>query len=208
MLKKTITYTDFNDEEVSEDHYFHLSKAELVEIELSHKGGLSESLKKIIESEDGKAIIAEFKNIILGSYGKRSDDGKRFVKTQELREEFESSEAYSTLFMELVTNTDSAVEFVNGIIPKGMAEEAAKIVGADLTVVPEATPELETAPTGPILEESPLGPVETNTGAPETKPEPVVLSRVDVAQMSTEEFQALGARLESGEVVIEQLPGK
>ena len=135
MLKKTITYEDFNGEKVSEDFFFHLSKAELVELELSHQGGLSESLQKIIADEDGKSIIAEFKNIILSAYGKRSEDGKRFVKNATVREEFESSEAYSALFMELVTNADTAVEFINGIIPTNLGEEAAKITGADLEVV-------------------------------------------------------------------------
>lgn len=127
MLKKTITYTNFNDEEVSEDHFFHLSKAELVELELSHQDGLSEALKRIIDAQDGKAIIAEFKKIILGSYGRKSVDGKRFIKTQELRDEFESSEAYSTLFMELVTNTDAAIDFINGIVPQGLEADAAKV---------------------------------------------------------------------------------
>jgi len=135
VLKKTITYEDFNGEKVSEDFFFHLSKAELVELELSHQGGLSESLQKIIADEDGKSIIAEFKNIILSAYGKRSEDGKRFVKNATVREEFESSEAYSALFMELVTNADTAVEFINGIIPTNLGEEAAKITGADLEVV-------------------------------------------------------------------------
>ena len=135
MLKKTITYEDFNGEKVSEDFFFHLSKAELVELELSHQGGLSESLQKIIADEDGKSIIAEFKNIILSAYGKRSEDGKRFVKNATVREEFESSEAYSALFMELVTNADTADEFINGIIPTNLGEEAAKITGADLEVV-------------------------------------------------------------------------
>lgn len=170
MLKKTITYKDFNDEEVSEDFFFHLSKAELVELELSHKGGLSEALKHIIESEDGKAIIMEFKNIILGAYGKRSEDGKRFVKNQTVREEFESTEAYSALFMELVTNTDSAIEFVNGIIPKGLADDAAKITGADLAVVPE------------------------------DKPEPQIITRADMDTMSAEDIQTLGPRILAGEV--------
>lgn len=127
MLKKTITYKNFNDEEVTEDHFFHLSKAELVELEMSHQGGLSEALQNIIAAEDGKSIIAEFKKIILGSYGKKSPDGKRFVKTQEMRDEFESSEAYSTLFMELVTDTDKAIEFINGIVPQGLADDAAKV---------------------------------------------------------------------------------
>ena len=119
MLKENDHYEDFNGETVSEDFFFHLSKAELVEMELSHEGGLSESLQRIIAAEDGKGIIAEFKNIILGAYGKRSDDG------QTIHQESESyvknsnrTEAYSTLFMELVTDTDAAVEFVNGVIPQ------------------------------------------------------------------------------------------
>lgn len=138
MLKKTITYEDFNGNTVSEDFFFHLSKAELVELEMGHEGGLSTALTKIVAAEDGKSIIAEFKKILLGAYGKRSDDGRRFIKNQELREEFESSEAYSTLFMELVTNTDAAIEFINGIVPKDMAQEAAEIANKPaLTAVPE-----------------------------------------------------------------------
>ena len=135
MLKKTITYQDFNGDEVSEDFFFHLSKAELVEMELSHEDGLSEALQRIIAAKDGKGIVTEFKNIILSAYGKRSSDGKRFVKNADVREEFESSEAYSTLFMELVTDTDAAIEFINGIVPSGLAEDAAKVTGADLEVV-------------------------------------------------------------------------
>jgi hypothetical protein len=137
VLKKTITYEDFNGETVSEEFFFHLSKAELVELELSHKGGLSEALKRIVEAEDGKGIVQEFKNIILSSYGQRSEDGKHFVKNQQLREEFESSEAYSSLFIELVTNTDAAIEFINGVVPSGLAEEVAKVAAVDLKPVEE-----------------------------------------------------------------------
>lgn len=135
MLKKTITYEDFNGDTVSEDFFFHLSQAELVELELSHEGGLSESLKKIVAAEDGKAIISEFKNIIMTSYGVRSPDGKRFVKNQALRDEFESTEAYSTLFMELVMDTDAAITFVNGIVPAKMAVEAAKLAESSTPVL-------------------------------------------------------------------------
>jgi hypothetical protein len=163
VLKKTITYEDFNGDEVVEDFFFHLSKAELVELEMSAEGGLSESLQKIIASEDGKAIIKEFKNIILSSYGKRSDDGKRFKKSQELRDEFESSEAYSVLFMELVTDTDAAVEFINGIVPAGMAEEAAKLAAGTkepetpaLTEVPAPQPQMSQAEFSALSEEQRL----------------------------------------------------
>lgn len=152
MLKKTITYTDFNDEEVSEDFFFHLSKAELVELELSHPGGLSAALERIVAAEDGKAIISEFKNIILGSYGQKSLDGRRFVKNSQIREEFESSEAYSTLFMELVMDADAAANFINGIIPQGMAEDAAKVTA--LAPVPNPEPEKIPAP----VPEKPLHP--------------------------------------------------
>lgn len=138
MLKKTITYEDFNGETVSEDFFFHLSKAELVELEMSHKEGLSEALQRIVDAEDNKQIVAEFKNIILTSYGKRSPDGKRFIKNQELRDEFMSTEAYSTLFMELVTETDKAVEFINGIIPAGMGEVEEKPAIAAVPEEPEA----------------------------------------------------------------------
>jgi hypothetical protein len=179
VLKKTITFEDFNGDEVSEDFFFHLSKAELVELELSHKGGLSESLKRIIEAEDGKGIIAEFKNIILSAYGQRSDDGRRFIKNQQLRDEFESSEAYSTLFMELVTNTDSAIEFINGVIPAGMAEEAAKLASIDLT---------------PVEEKVTVLPKYTDN----------IVTKADLVRMSPEELQTLSERLKAGEVKLEE----
>lgn len=145
MLKKTIKYTDFNGEEVEEDCYFNLSKAEIAEMELSTEGGMGEYLKKIVASNNGKEIISAFKDILLRSYGKRSDDGRRFIKNQQIREEFESSEAYSTIFMDLVTNADAAAEFVNGIVPKEMIEEAARIAQPE-TNQPEQNPKLVAVP--------------------------------------------------------------
>lgn len=143
VLKKSITYEDYSGETVTEDFYFNLSRAELIELELSHEGGLSESLKKIISSGDGGKIIEEFKNIILSSYGQKSPDGRRFIKTQQLRDEFMSTEAYSVLFMELVTDPNAAAEFVNGMIPHGLVNEdqmelpAAEEKKTELAVVEE-----------------------------------------------------------------------
>lgn len=139
MLKKRITYEDFNGEEVTEELYFNLSKAELVELELSRPGGMQEHLQKIVESEDGKAIITEFKELILMSYGQRSEDGKRFIKNQELRDEFASTEAYSQLFFELCTDAEKAAEFVNGIIPTGLADEVANLQISQNGALPEPT---------------------------------------------------------------------
>lgn len=145
MLKKTVTYTDFNDEEVTEDLYFHLSQAELVELEMSHDGGLSTTLQRIIDTEDGKEIIKEFKSIILGAYGKKSPDGRRFIKNAQLREEFESSEAYSTLFMQLVTDAGVAAEFVNGVMPKKLIDQAAASIAATQSTETTEPPKEKTA---------------------------------------------------------------
>lgn len=130
MLKKTITFEDFNGDTVTEDHYFHLSKADLVELEVSHKGGLSTWIQNIVTSEDGKAMMEEFKRLLLTSYGKKSEDGRRFIKNEQLREDFLSSPAYDSLFMELVTDAEKAAAFINSIIPKGLDEEVAKMQGS------------------------------------------------------------------------------
>jgi hypothetical protein len=134
LLKKTIEYEDFNGDIVVEDHYFHLTKADLIEMEMSHRGGLHEYLQKIVADEDGSTIIAEFKNLILMAYGKRSEDGKRFIKTQQMRDEFLSSEAYSQLFMELCTNATAAAEFVNGIVPAGLDADMAKLAAPSMPI--------------------------------------------------------------------------
>jgi hypothetical protein len=117
MLKKTITYVDYDGKERTEDFYFNLTKAEVTEMEMSTQGGMATTLKKIVEEQDPKRIIEIFKDLILKAYGEKSPDGKRFVKSQELRDAFSQTEAYSELFMELATNADSAAIFVNGIIP-------------------------------------------------------------------------------------------
>lgn len=117
MLKKTITYTDYDGVQRTEDFYFNLSKAEIAEMELSTAGGLDKTINRIVAEQDGKRIIALFKDLVLKSYGKKSDDGRRFIKSQELRDEFSQTEAYSDLFMELATDADAAAAFVNGIVP-------------------------------------------------------------------------------------------
>lgn len=118
MLKKTITYTDYNGVERTEDFYFNLSKAEIVEMELGTVGGLSESLNRIVKTMDGPAIIKFFKDLVLKAYGEKSPDGKRFVKSDEIATAFSQTEAYSVLFMELASDSDAAATFVNGIVPK------------------------------------------------------------------------------------------
>ena len=117
MLKKTITYIDYNGTERKEDFYFNLSKAEIMEMEMGTTGGMVEMINKIVAAQDAPAIIDMFKKMILKAYGEKSADGKRFIKSKELSEAFSQTEAYSQLFMELATDADAASKFVNGIVP-------------------------------------------------------------------------------------------
>ena len=121
MIKKTIKYTDFNGVEREENFFFHLSKAELMEMEMGTTGGLAEKIQKIVEAQDAPSIIKMFKDIILKAYGEKSADGKRFMKKDAngapLSTYFAETEAYSNLFMELSTDADAAANFIKGIIP-------------------------------------------------------------------------------------------
>ena len=128
MIKKTITYTDYDGNERTEDFYFNLSKAELVEMQMSEAGGLEALIRKIIAEKDSKRIVEMFKMLILKSYGEKTLDGKRFIKSKELSDSFEQTEAYSELFMEISTDADKAAEFVKGIVPKAIASQLPKDV--------------------------------------------------------------------------------
>lgn len=139
MFTKKIPYTDYRGVKRTEEFFFNLNKAELAEMELSITGGLHDTLKKIVETEDIPQIVKIFKQLILKSYGEISADGKRFIKSEELSEAFSQTEAYSELFMELVQNPDAAAAFVNGVIPEDMTKPAIE-ANADgkIAQIPEA----------------------------------------------------------------------
>ena len=125
MLKKIITYTDYNGVERTEPFYFNLSKAELMEMELGVTGGMTEMLYKIIAAKDAPSLMKTFKEMIMKAYGVKSDDGKRLIKSEELSIAFTQTEAYSVLFMELITDDKAAADFVNGIIPNEIKDKVA-----------------------------------------------------------------------------------
>lgn len=118
MYKYTATYTDYFGEERTEDFYFNLSKAELMEMNLRKKGGFEAWLQRIIKAEDQNAIVDTFKQIIGMSYGEKDDTGRRFIKSKELTEAFMQTEAYSDLFMKLVSDAEFASEFCSKICPQ------------------------------------------------------------------------------------------
>ena len=123
MLKKTITYTDYNGLKRTEDHYFNLSKAELVEWQASTSGTLTEILSGIVASNDMPNIMKTFKDLIKRSYGVKSEDGKFFDKSQTISNRFLNSAAYEVMFMELFTTEGASADFINGIIPADLKEQ-------------------------------------------------------------------------------------
>lgn len=118
MIKWPITYTDYNGEQRTEDFYFNLSKAEVMERQLMANGAYSEMLNRMVQQRDLPKIAEEFKTIILMSYGEKSEDGRRFIKSKELSEAFSQTEAYSELYIQLATDADLATKFINGVMPK------------------------------------------------------------------------------------------
>lgn len=132
MIKKTIKYTDYNGVEREEDFYFHLNKAELAEMELSRDGGLTEWVSKVVKEQRNSEIIKLFKDLVLNAYGVKSDDGRQFIKNEDVRNSFAQTEAYSELFMELAMNADSAAEFVNGLVPDDISKMTEKMMEEDI----------------------------------------------------------------------------
>lgn len=120
MFKKSITYEDYNGQTVTEDFYFNLTKIECMEIEFDtdNHSSLSDSIKDLIDAKDMATVIRIIKRIVLTSYGVKSSDGKRFIKSDELRESFEQSPAFEELYWSLVTNSEEAASFIAGIVPQ------------------------------------------------------------------------------------------
>lgn len=151
MLIRTITYENLDGEVVSEDYYFNLSKPELIDLEVEYKEGFKTMIETIIAANDRKELINQFKKLVLMTYGIRSEDGKRFIKNDQLREEFSQTPAYDALFMELATDDGAAVEFLTGILPRDLRGELSKAM--------TTTPPAETAsPKPPLPPTSPQPP--------------------------------------------------
>jgi hypothetical protein len=126
MLKREIGYEDFDGNPQTETFYFNLTMAEIIEYNVGYEGGLEGVIRRIITTSDHKGLVEEFKKIILMSYGERSEDGKRFVKSEESRQAFSQTAAYDSLFMQLATDSDALVAFITSVVPKDVAKEIAK----------------------------------------------------------------------------------
>lgn len=124
MLKKTITYENYNGDTVTDDFYFNLTKVECMELEYSFGANntLSNTITTLVESKDIGALIAAIKKILLMSYGVKTPDGNRFIKNDSVREEFEQSPAFEKIYWDLVTNQDEAASFISGIVPQNVRD--------------------------------------------------------------------------------------
>jgi hypothetical protein len=118
MYKQIFTYTDYNGVERKEEHYFNLTKSEIVKMQVSEEGGYAEKLQRAVDNNDGRVIMQVIDELIEKSYGVKSLDGKRFEKSEDITRAFKQTPAYDELFMELVTDADKAANFVNGILPE------------------------------------------------------------------------------------------
>ena len=123
MLKKTLPYTDYHGTERTESFYFHFNEAEILDMEMSVEGGFAERVQRIVDAKDQTSLLKVIKNFVIDAYGVKSEDGKRFIKNDEVRAEFVESPAYSAIFMELITNDVLAAEFVNEVVPESMKDK-------------------------------------------------------------------------------------
>lgn len=123
MLSITKTYKDFNGQSRTEDFLFHLTKAEILDMELSENGGFSTILRKLSARQDIKEIISIFRKLVRMAYGEKSADGRTFVKNDQITENFVSTNAYADIYYDLVTDPDKAAAFINGIVPEDIREQ-------------------------------------------------------------------------------------
>lgn len=136
MLKKTYTYKDYNEVERTETFYFHFTEAEILDMEMSAEGGFAERVQRIIDAKDQAALMRLIKKFVIDAYGVKSDDGKRFIKNDEVKTAFLECPAFSDIFMDMVTNDELAAEFVNGVIPDTMKKRFAEIAAnKDLSLI-------------------------------------------------------------------------
>jgi hypothetical protein len=193
LLRRSITYTNpFTDEEVTEEHFFHISKADLVQMEMEEHGatytdkegkqlsGMQARLQKIVDSNDGKAIIAEIKDFIRRSYGRK--EGDRFVKTQAYWDDFASTEAFSQLLFELCTDPAASAEFLTKIIPSNLDQIAAEIrQKAEQTAAAQTAPAQTNGAPAPELVSAPAEPADAGAR---------VLSKQEIIDMDDDELRS------------------
>ena len=145
MFSRTFEYKGYDGKDKKDTYYFDLNEAELYELNLSSIYGFTGQMERLLKEENTGAIVEMFKSIILGSVGEISPDGRRFIKNDQIREDFHQSKAYSILFVELVRSGEKLSEFLKGAIPEELRArmEEAEAAEKDQEVTEEDRPVLE-----------------------------------------------------------------
>lgn len=117
MIKKIVSYVDYDGNARVENFYFNLTQTELTDLSVKHSGGLNDYIQSIIDAKDVKELYSLFKEIIDMSYGKKSEDGRRFMKSQEILDDFKQTLAYDKLVVSLANDEEEAAAFIKGVIP-------------------------------------------------------------------------------------------
>ena len=177
MLKIPVKYKDFNDVEQEEILYFHLSKVDIIRLEVAHKGGLKEALEKIIAAEDGLTIMNELEGIFKASYGIKSPDGRTHLKNDEIWEEFANSNAYEAFFMKMVMDAELSAQFIQSVVPADLVEQAAEMAKQEVL----------------------------NIDVPEVKKDVRIYTQAEIKEMPADQFLLLAPQLASGEAVVEDV---
>jgi hypothetical protein len=173
MLKKSITYKNLDREEVTEDFYFHLDEAKVIEIEMLEKGGLSQAIQGMIDAEDGESIIKHFRTIIERAIGKR--EGKRFISNDLIRSEFFDTGAYGAFMMEMLTDQEKTADFIKAVVPHDMVEKARQMALQEQMDI--KTNDLE-------------------------RPAPRIVTKDELVAMPPEEFATMAEKFSSGEAIL------
>ena len=204
MLKRKITYVNpFTEEPVTEEHYFHISKAQLVDLQMEYLNeppatdpatgnkleGYAARLQHVVDNQDGPGVVEVLKDFIRRSYGKK--DGERFIRSEKISEEFESTEAFSQLYFEICTDAEAQAEFINSILPGGLQDEVNKIVAAQAAQAEKTGHPSDTAAqTAPVASTSPSNSSSEEQRAQATPENPYILSKEEVQAMDFPELQS------------------
>lgn len=125
MLKETITFTNFDGKQVTETHYFNLTRAELVQWEMEHNEGVAEYFLRISQSNNKPELGQAFHDFLRRTYGLKSEDGNRHMKSEEISENFEHSAAFDEFYIKLITDEGFAGRFIKGVLPKEWLKDGA-----------------------------------------------------------------------------------
>lgn len=145
MIKQHVSYEDYEGNKVEKDLWFHLNRSDLAKLSLNYEKGLIEGLTELQKKGDKRAIAEFIDELLINAYGVRKPDSDVFLKTKEIREDFEYSLAHDEILMMLLGgDDDDIINFIVGIMPGLSADKRDEVVAeVRAAQAAKATPALE-----------------------------------------------------------------